>query len=116
MNSFLILFLSLFFSQLVIAESIQLPAVEVNQDVLGGDILLINMKEYLVISGSESTALKNELGIENKKNFTKDIIMTEPIDQLIAYYMPSESRPVTMKIIQRYSDILLKLSKKETLN
>lgn len=53
MNSLLIIFLSLFFSQLVIAEPTQLPAVEVNQDVLGGAIILINMKEYLVLSGSE---------------------------------------------------------------
>ena len=107
---------SLLFSQFAIAEWVQLPAVEVNQEVLGGDILLINMKEYLVISGAESAALVKELGIDSKNAFTRDIIMTKSVDKLIASYQPSEARPMTEQIIVKYSNILFRLTKKETLN
>ncbi len=103
-------------SQFVLAQWSQLPAVEVNQEVLGGDILLIKMKEYVVITGAESTALIKELGIDSKKAFTRDIIMTRSVDQLVASYQPSEARPVTELIINRYLNVLLKLNKKESLN
>ena len=98
------------------AEWTQLPAVEVNQEVLGGDILMIKMKEYLVITGAESATLVSELGIDSKKAFTRDIIMTKSVDQLVASYQPSEARPMTELIINRYLNVLLKLNKKESLN
>ena len=112
----IILLSSLVFSQFVMAEWVQLPPAEVNKEVLGGDILLINMKEYLIISGAESRALVKELGLDNKNTFTRDIIMTKSVDQLVASYQPSEVRPITAQIIIRYSDIIFKLNKKETLN
>lgn len=116
MKLFLILYSSFLFSQIVAADWAQLPVVEVDQEALGGDILLINMKEYLVISGTESATLVKELGLENKNSFTRDIIMTKSIDQLIATYQPSKARPMTEQIINRYSNVLLKLNKIETLN
>lgn len=98
------------------AEAIQLPDAVVNQEVLGGDILLIKMKDYLIISGKESHALESELGIETKKKLTRDIIMTKSIEELIATYNPLNDKPTVQIVLNRYADVLAKIDSKLTLN
>jgi hypothetical protein len=84
---------------------VNLPTVSIDKQTLGGDILLINMKDYLVIQGSQSKVLENELGSELKKNMTRDMIMTKPVELLLASY-GRENRPVTNEVINRYGEIL----------
>ncbi len=116
MKLIIILSLCLMSSNIVLADWIQAPAVEVNEAVLGGDILLINMKEYLVITGVESAALAKELRINKKNQLTKDIILEKSVEQLEKIYHASEFRPTTSQIINRYAEIIFKLQQAGTLN
>jgi hypothetical protein len=84
---------------------VNLPTVSIDKQTLGGDILLINMKDYLVIQGSQSKVLENELGSELKKNMTRDMVMTKPVKLLLASY-GRENCPVTNEVINRYGEIL----------
>ncbi|MGZ3770957.1 MAG: hypothetical protein ACXVCP_15620 [Bdellovibrio sp.] len=98
------------------AETIQLPEVRLNQEALGGDILLIKMKDYLVISGKESLELEIELGVDAKKSFTRDIIMTKSVDELTALYNPVNDRNTVQAVLNRYAEVLAKIDSKTSLN
>jgi hypothetical protein len=74
------------------------------------------MKDYVIISGKESQALENELGVEVKKQFTRDMVMTKSVDELIALYNPSSDRGTVQAVINRYSDVLTKIDSKSRLN
>jgi hypothetical protein len=113
---FLIVVLLMFGSSFGFAETIQLPDAVVNQQVLGGDILLIKMKDYVIISGKESQTLEKELGAETKKELTRDIIMTKSVEELIASYNPSNDKPMVQAILNRYAAVLAKIDSKLTLN
>lgn len=106
----------MFGSSFGFAETIQFPDAVVDQDVLGGDILLIKMKDYLIISGKESQALEKEIGTETKKKLTHDIIMTKSVEELIASYNPSNDKPMVQTIINRYAEVLAKIDSKLSLN
>lgn len=98
------------------AQSVDLPPVRLGQEALGGDVLLINMKEYLIISGKESRALERELGLEAKQRMTKDIVTSKGIGELIATYQPSNSRPTVRLILLRYAETLSQVNPKLGLN
>ncbi len=99
----------------VARAEIKLPTVSINEQTLGGDILLINMKDYLVIQGTQSKALESELGPNLKKHFTRDIVMAESVDFLKTKY-GLENRPVTNEIIKIYAEIILINKKRDLLN
>jgi hypothetical protein len=84
---------------------VTLPAVTVNEETLGGDILLINMKDYMVIQRNQSQYLEKELGAELKKQFTRDIVMTQSVEFLQAQY-GGEKHPVTNEVIKQYAEII----------
>ncbi|MGZ3747777.1 MAG: hypothetical protein ACXWRE_10415 [Pseudobdellovibrionaceae bacterium] len=113
---FLIATIIMFGSSFGFSETTQLPDVVVNQEALGGDILLIKMKDYLIISGKESQEIEKELGTESKKKFTRDIIMSKSVEELIASYNPSNDKPMVQTILKRYADILSRIDSKLTLN
>ncbi len=92
-----------------------LPAVSVNEGTIGGDIILINMKDYLVIQGDQSKVLKEELGIEIKNKFTRDLVLTKSVEYLQANY-GSDNRPITNEIISRYGEIISIHNKRQKLN
>jgi hypothetical protein len=98
------------------AEVTSVPTAVIHQDVLGGDVLLIQMKDYLVITGKESQSLELELGANGKKVFTQDIVMGRSMNRLVGMYNPMNKKPTVKKILNRYSDLLLKLESKETLD
>ncbi len=92
-----------------------LPAVTVNEGTIGGDIILINMKDYLVIQGDQSKVLQEELGAEVKNNFTRDLVLTKSVEYLQANY-GNDSRPITNEIISRYGEIISIHNKRQKLN
>jgi hypothetical protein len=96
-------------------KSVVLPTVTVNKETLGGDILLINMKDYLVIQGNQSKVLETELGAELKKKFTHDIVMTQSVEFLLANYA-TEARPVTKEVINQYAEIIAMGKKRKKLD
>lgn len=108
--------LMIFGSSFVLAETIQLPGAAVNQEILGGDILLIKMKAHLIISGKESQALEKELGAETKKKLTHDMVMTKSFEELKSSYNPSNDKPMVQVILNRYAEVLAKIDAKLTLN
>jgi hypothetical protein len=95
----------------------QLPEAQVDVSTLGGHIILIEMKEYLIISGDETKALESELGETVLKNFFQDMLLSTPTAELIEKYIQrSSSQLISQKIISRYADILLKINKFKVLN
>jgi hypothetical protein len=113
---YFILVTIMFLSTFSFAETVQLPDTKVNQEVLGGDILLIKMKGYLMISGKESQALEKELGIDSKKKFKRDIVMAKSFAELVALYNPVMDKKMVQVILNRYSDVLAKIDSKSSLN
>jgi hypothetical protein len=113
---YLIVALMILGSSFAFSETNQLPDAVINQEVLGGDILLIKMKDYLVVTGKESQALEQELGAETKSKLTQDIIMTKSADELAALYNPTNDKPTVQKILIRYADVLARVDAKPSLN
>lgn len=102
---FLVITIFLVSSAYAADQEVVLPTITINQETQGGDILLINMKDYLVIQGNQSKVLEAELGPELKKKFTHDLVMTQSVEFLLANY-GNEKRPVTNEVINQYSEIL----------
>jgi hypothetical protein len=113
---FLFFAFAIIFSSLGFAETIQFPEVMIHQDVLGGDIILIKMKEYLVISGKESRSLEKELGVEAKRQFTRDITMTKSFSEMVELYNPYGDRPTVRMILKRYADVVTKIDSASKMN
>lgn len=113
---YLMLGAMVFLSSYSFAETLSLPDATMSRSVIGGDILLIKMKAYVVISGEESRALESELGMEAKKQFTQDIVMSKSIRDLIVDYNSSNNRNTVQLIIERYSNVLTQLEAKSRLN
>ena len=57
------------------AQSGTLPEAEVNATTLGGQMLLVRMKEFVVISGAENQAVRGELGEARRQEFYRAIIL-----------------------------------------
>ncbi len=86
---------------------IQPPTAEVTQSVLGGDILLINMKEYLVISGEDSKKIIQELGSKEKyQQLTKSLVNVENSLQIKKLFQISEKKPTALNILNKYENLL----------
>jgi hypothetical protein len=95
------------------AETVQFPDTVINNKILGGDILLVQMKDYVVISGDESQALEAELGPHTKKQFTRDIVMNESVEKLIIKYNYENKLPTVQKILARYHQVLAKIESQQ---
>jgi hypothetical protein len=104
------------FSTIGFSKELQNPSVGIDQKVLGGDILLVKMKQFVVISGQESLELVAELGPEKKKDFTHDIVMAKPSEQLTSLYNPDHKKKTVQLILNRYADALAKIERKAEAN
>lgn len=98
------------------AAPVQLPAVTLNSESIGGDILLIKMKDHVIITGHESEDLVKEIGQDNKRNFTRDIVMTKTPKELAELYNPKGSNKMVQTIISRYTETLARIDITPSLN
>lgn len=99
------------------AQTQMLPEVSVDESILGGHVVLINMKDSLLISGKESQNIDQEIGADAKNNLLRSFLMLVDSAELENTYIgSSDEKPVTQKIIQRYQDIREAQIQKKFLN
>lgn len=99
------------------AKTEMLPEVSVNESILGGHVVLINMKDSLLISGQETQHIESEIGSEQKDNLLRSFLMLEDASELENNYIgSSEDKNVTRLIIQRYQLIREKQKELKILN
>ncbi len=77
-----------------------LPTVQVTQQVLGGAVLLIEMKHTLVIERGVNERVLQELGEAEKKKFFHDIVMSRSVEYLRRTYAASNQEAVSQLISQ----------------
>lgn len=99
------------------AETQMLPEIAVDESILGGHIVLINMKDSMLISGKESLQIESEIGIDQKNKLIISFLMAEdPAEIQFAYAGNNHDKPTTEQVIQRYRLILQKQSSLKILN
>lgn len=99
----------LLLTSVAFAQAVSFPVVQLNEEALGGDVLLIQMKESLVITGSENEALEKELGRKMKSLFTKAMVLSATPTDLLLTYDPSRVRPTVQAVLKRYANVLAKI-------
>ncbi len=109
--------MSLIFGLNLHAEMQILPEVSVDESILNGHIIMIDMKDSLLVSGNETVQLEVEIGVEQKNKLFRSFLMTEDASILEKIYVNnSNEQPVTLKIIQRYKMIREKQLSQKLLN
>ena len=85
------------------AETQMLPEIAVDESILGGHIVLINMKDSMLISGKESLQIESEIGIDQKNKLIISFLMAEdPAEIQFTYAGNNHDKPITEQVIQRY--------------
>ena len=102
--------LILLFTSLGFADVVQPTDVSLDQSVVGGHVILLQMKDHLVISGAES--LDQELSPSLAKNMIRDLVVGTSAQELALSYNPEKNRPTVELILNRY----LSITKKTKLN
>ena len=99
------------------AQMQMLPEVSVDDSILGGHIIMIDMKDLLLISGTETLQIESEIGIEQKNKLLISFLMTEDASEIqFLFAGNNHDKPATEKIIQRYRLIRLKQTSMKILN
>lgn len=104
--------LILLFTSLGFADVVQPTDVSLDQSVVGGHVILLQMKDHLVISGAESASLDQELSPSLAKNMIRDLVVGTSAQELALSYNPEKNRPTVELILNRY----LSITKKTKLN
>ncbi|HEY1079406.1 MAG TPA: hypothetical protein VGE46_04890 [Bdellovibrio sp.] len=104
--------LILLFTSLSFADVVQPADVSLDQSIVGGHVILLQMKDHLVISGAESASLDQELSPSLAKDMIRDLVMGNSAQKLASSYNPGKNRPTVERILNRY----LSITAKPTLN
>jgi hypothetical protein len=86
-------------------DSAETATVSIPKDTYGGEVLLVNAKEYLFITITENRALEKELG-KARKGFTFDMALAKSPEEIANAYNPSNNKPTVKKILARYAEVL----------
>jgi hypothetical protein len=100
----LALALTILGSSLAQAETLALPEATVSSKILGGTVLMIQMKYTLVIDGDVQKALTRELGQVGREKLFRDLILSKDVAYIKMIYS-AEGRSATNKLISKYENI-----------
>ena len=103
-------------SSLAQAETLALPEATVSSKILGGTVLMIQMKYTLVIDGDAQMALTRELGQLGREKLFRDLILSKDVAYIKIIY-GAEGRSATNNLISKYESLgSQKLKLKLTMN